>query len=861
MLHVLCFMKKLVIIDGNALLHRAYHAIAPLSDPKGRLVNAVYGFARVFIKAMKDLAPDYAAVCWDRREPTFRHEAYKAYKAQRVKHPQELYDQIDMIQDFLFAYGVPSYDAKGFEADDLISTIAVKSKTDKVIILTGDKDALQLVDDKINVMAFKKGVSETLLYTSEEIKKEYGLLPKQMIDLKALAGDPSDNIKGVYGIGNVGAEKLLKQYGDIDNLYEHLEKGKLEATEKVKGALQRGKKDAFASRDLVVLREDAPIEFSLEEMKFGDYDKEAVKEFFIEYGFRSLLAQTQLTADSSRLTAIREIASLSEIKKIINDIKDELLFYIEEGKEGLFGKEIQTLHFSFNGKFFKILFNQKLKAKEIFKEFKDIFENEKIKKSGYDLKRQMYILDGSGIKLAGVHFDILIAGYILNPGERRYEMDVLVLDFLKKQMSKDLIMDLAMLKELFAKRIEEEKLEKVFFEIEMPLCSVLFRMEKNGIKVNQEKLAGLSADFEKRLQKIDKEIWRLAGEEFNIDSPQQLKVVLYDKLKLKPPSGRIKRGKTGLSTAASELEKLSGTHEIIDLISEHRELAKLKNTYIDALPKLLDKQARVHSSFNQTVTSTGRLSSSAPNLQNIPIKTELGRQIREAFVADKGNVLVSLDYSQIELRLAAALSGEQHMINAFTRGEDIHKQTAAEIFGIPLSEVTKETRQRAKTINFGVLYGMGVNGLAAATKMNRVEAEDFLARYYSAHPAIMEYIERTKALAYKTGYVETIFGRRRYLPEIKSYIPQLQAAAERMAINMPIQGTAADLIKMAMIEIYKNIVGPDIKMVLQVHDELVFEVKKSMAEKAAKEIKEVMENIYKLKVKLEVETEIGERWT
>jgi DNA polymerase-1 len=851
-------MKKLIIIDGNALLHRAYHAIAPLTDPKGRVVNAVYGFARVFIKAMKDLSPDYVAVAWDRREPTFRHEAYKEYKAQREKKPQELYDQITMIQDMMSAYGVPSYDAKGFEADDIIATIADKFVADKVIVLTGDKDTFQIVDEKINVLTFKKGVSETRLFTPEEIKKEYGLLPEQMVDLKALAGDPSDNIKGVHGIGKVGAEKLLKQYKNIDGIYKNL--GKLDASEKIKAVLRTGKEDAYKSRDLVVLRKDAPVEFSAEEMKFGDYDREGVNNFFVEYGFRSLIEEQESRIKNQESGGQREIKDLSGVKKFLSRIKNELYFYIIEAQESLFGKEIREIQLAWGGESVKIIFGKNLPAKDFFKEIKPIFENEKIEKISHDIKNQMHILDRFGASVCGKIFDVMIAAYVLNPGTRGYDLECLVMDYLKKSLSDKLVFEIVNLKNLFEKKIEEEKLGRVFFEIEMPLVPVLFGMEKNGIKVDKKKLAGLSSDFESRLKKIDAEIWKLAGQEFNIDSPQQLKVVLYDKLALKPESGRIKKGKTGLSTAASELEKLAGLHPIIDLISEHRELAKLKNTYIDTLPKMLDKDARVHSSFNQTVTSTGRLSSSEPNLQNIPIRTELGKKIRESFIAEQGCVLISLDYSQIELRLAAALSGERHMIEAFAKGADIHKQTAAEIFGMPEKDVTKEMRSAAKSINFGILYGMGVAGLASATKMSRMEAEGFIARYYATHPAIMEYVGRTKALAYKTGYVETLFGRRRYLPEIQSHIPQLQAAAERMAINMPVQGTAADIIKLAMIEIGKNISSKDVKMVLQVHDELVFEVKKEKADNVAKEIKEVMENIYKLSVPLTVETEIGERW-
>lgn len=851
-------MKKLIIIDGNALLHRAYHAIAPLTDPKGRVVNAVYGFARVFIKAMKEMSPDYVAVAWDRREPTFRHKAYAEYKAQREKKPQELYDQIAMIQDFLSAYGVPSYDAKGFEADDVIATVASAAKTDSVVILTGDKDALQLIDDKINVLTFKKGVSETLLYTLEEIKKEYGLSPAQLIDFKALAGDPSDNIKGVKGIGKIGAAKLLKKYGSVDGIYKNLDK--LEATEKIKNTLREGRDDAYKSRELVILRKDAPVKFSLDEAKFGSYDREKVNQFFIDYGFKSLVESQAASSKLQAASGKKEINTLNEVKKIITRIKDELSFYIIESPESLFGKEIKEMQIACGGETAKIIFGKNLKVQDFFREAKAVFENEKIKKTSHSIKNQMRILGRFGIEAKGELFDVMIAAYVLNPGTRGYDLERLTMEYLKKAPSENLILEILNLKNLFVGRIEEEKLQKIFYEIEMPLVPVLFKMESRGIKVDKEKLAGLAADFTARLKEIDKEIFKLSGEEFNIDSPQQLKVVLYDKMGLKPASGRIKKGKTGLSTAASELEKLAGLHPIIDLISDHRELAKLMNTYVETLPKQLDKSGRVHSTFNQTVTSTGRLSSSEPNLQNIPIRTELGRQIREAFVSDKGCVLASLDYSQIELRLAAALAGEKHMIEAFLRGDDIHRQTAAEIFGVPLDKITKEMRQKAKTINFGVLYGIGAAGLAAATKMNRQEADDFLARYYASHPAITEYVERTKALAYKTGYVETLFGRRRYVPEIKSFIPQLRAAAERMAVNMPIQGTAADIIKLAMIEIDKNILSDDVKMVLQVHDELVFEIKKGKEKKAVADLKDIMENIYKLKVPLVVEAEVGESW-
>ncbi|MBU4421889.1 DNA polymerase I [Candidatus Parcubacteria bacterium] len=855
-------MKKLIIIDGNALLHRAFHAIRPLSDPQGRIVNAVFGFARVLQKIIKDFEPDFLVVCWDRREKTFRHEACEEYKAQREAKPQDLYDQIPIIKEMLDAYSIPHYDKVGYEADDLIGTIAksYEKKVDKVLIVTGDMDMLQLVDDKINVVGFIKGVSETKVYDVEAVKERYGLLPKQIIDLKALMGDPSDNIKGVQGIGKVGASKLVQEYGSVDGIYDSLEKGKLDASEKVKDVLRAGKKDAYKSRGLVEIIKDVPIEMTLKDMEFGDYSTEAVDDFFVELGFRSLLSRTSAKSEKPE-TGVQNIFSKEKVKQLIKDIEksDELGFLIIEGQEGLFGKEVQELWLSFGGRYIKITFGA-LKSKEVFDELAPIFQNEKIKKISHDIKSGMHILASYGVELRGVYFDTMLAAYILNSGTRRYDIETLCMEYLKKRPGETLLFDVVNLKNLFFEKLKKEKLERVFFDIEMPLLSVLFKMEEAGIKIDKKLLSGLSADFEKRLVEIDKKIYKLAGEEFNISSPQQLQVILYEKLGLKPKGGRIKRGKTGLSTAASELAKLLGRHEIIEFIMEHRELTKLKNTYIDTLPKQTDKSDRVHTTFNQTITSTGRLSSSEPNVQNIPIRTELGRGIRKAFIADSGYVLASLDYSQIELRLAAALAGEKNMIKAFERGDDIHRETAAEVFNVKPEDVTKEMRRKAKAVNFGVLYGMGVQGLGRSIKSSMAEAQDFLDRYYSSHPAIMEYIERTKALAYKTGYVETIFGRRRYLPEIKSYIEPVRAAAERMAINMPIQGTAADIIKMAMIELDKNVVEDDVRMVLQVHDELVFEIKKGKEKKAVSAIKEVMEHIYKLTVPLEVEVEVGGSW-
>jgi len=852
-------MKKLIILDGNALLHRAFHAIRPLTDPKGRPVNALYGFSKVLTKIIADSKPEYIAVCWDRREKTFRHEAYKNYKATRKAQPQDLYDQVDMIKEMLNLYNIPSYDKVGYEADDLLGTIAnkMKSKVDKVLILTGDMDALQLVEDKVNIIAFKKGVSDVIRYDEAEVKRKYGLEPKQIIDLKALMGDASDNIKGVKGIGAKGAEALIKKFGSVENLYKKLEDSDIKETQKK--LLLADKENAFKSLDLVEIRKNVPGSYSLSDMKFGDYDKDKLNDFFVEYGFRTLTTNNDFKKVEPNNTHLIKATDVKEFIKNIKE-KDELIFYIQEAEEGLFGKDVKNFS-CLSGKIhFDFYPNKNLSIKDVMQLMKPIFENKNIKKISHDFKEQMHILSNFNINLEGLYFDTMLAGYIINPGKRHYEIDEMILEYLKKKKDKGVIVDILNLKDEFTKKIKEEKLEKIFFDIEMPLIPILFNMERNGIKLDIDLLKKMSNDFSKRLKEIDKKIYKLADEEFNIDSPSQLQVILYEKMKLEPESGRIKRGKTGLSTAASELEKLIGTSDIIELIMEHRELAKLMNTYIEALPRLVTKDGRVHSTFNQTVTTTGRLSSSNPNMQNIPIRSEMGRKIRQAFVADRGNVLVSLDYSQFELRLASVIAGEGHMIEAFNKGIDIHAKIASEVFDIPLDKVTKEDRYKAKAVNFGVLYGMGALGLARATKMSRNEAENFLEKYYAKHPKIVEYMEVTKALAHKRGYVETLFGRRRYLPELKSYMPQLRATGERMAINMPIQGTQADLIKMAMINVYNKVCNNNVRMLLQVHDELVFEMPEQGSDEIIEKIKDLMENVYKLKVPLEVHISVDKRW-
>ncbi|PIS43095.1 MAG: DNA polymerase I [Candidatus Kerfeldbacteria bacterium CG08_land_8_20_14_0_20_40_16] len=908
--------RKFVIIDGNALIHRAFHALPPLSTKEGKLVNAVYGFTTIFLRVLKELKPEYVAVTFDRKAPTFRHEEYKDYKATRVKQPDELYEQIPIIKDLVEAFRVPIFEKDGFEADDLIGTISHQKELRdlKTIIVTGDLDTLQLVDDNTEIYTLKRGIADTIVYDEKSVKEKYdGLGPEQMIDLKALKGDASDNIPGVKGIGEKGAVSLLKTFGTLDKIYQSLnKKDKLskKISERNKKLLLEHKKDALLSKRLATIVNDVPIKFDLEKCKSGKYDRQKVVEILQSLEFKSLLNKLPEDSTQEKIDLFQPSAKDKKNKtgkehhdyQLIDDPKKFSQFIAKLKKEPAFALDTETnsldpivaelIGISFAWEKGKAYFV--LAQGSFLKELRPILEDEKIAKYGHNIKYDLAVLRKKGINLQGIAFDTMIASYLLNPGSRQHNLDNVVFSELghemipiealigekgKKQKSmnqvpiekvsyyscEDADYTNRLVKPL-TKQLEEKVNLGLLEKIEIPLIPVLAEMEINGVKIDPQFLNSKSQDFAKEIQGIEKKIYKLAGEKFNINSPLQLKEILFEKLKI--PTDDIKKIKTGFSTAAGELEKMRGKHQIIDLVSEYREYTKLKSTYLDALPKLISPQTgRVHTSFNQTITATGRLSSSDPNLQNIPIRTAVGREIRKAFVAEKSYELLSIDYSQIELRIVASLASDQKMISIFEAGEDIHKSTAAEINEVPLDKVTKEMRYAAKEVNFGVLYGMGVYGLAWRTQIERGKAKEFIDKYFSAFKGVKEYIDQTKALAQSMGYVETLFGRRRYLPEINSGVAQIRNAAERMAINMPIQGTAADLIKLAMISVQKELAqlkgneeGRVAKMILQVHDELVFEVQSDKIKLLARKIKEIMETVYKLKVPIEAEAKTGKNW-
>ncbi|MBI2038160.1 MAG: DNA polymerase I [Candidatus Magasanikbacteria bacterium] len=904
-------MQKLVIFDGNAIIHRAYHAIPPLTTKDGVMVNAVYGFTSMLLKVWKDLKPDCIAVTFDMAGPTFRHVQYKEYKATRVKADQALYDQIPLVHEVVEAFGLPIYEKKGYEADDVIGTIAKhfeKKKDAEVFIVTGDMDTLQLVRDNVKVYTLRKGISDIVIYDVAGVKARFGFGPEKMIDYKALRGDASDNIPGVPGIGEKTALELILKFGSVENIYKQLKNREKIAKELKPGVIAKlveGEDSAKMSKELSTIDCDVPdLKFDFKHCEIGEFDKEKISHLFQKFEFVSLLkripgfqAEEEKTEKhkNTEKMIFSEIDKESELEKLFKLVKEKKSFAC---RAVLSGKEV--LDSEFLGLMIVVGHQVFFVDAKITKKVLPLFADKDIELVGHDLKELIKALQYNfNVVPENALFDVMVASYLLSSGTRAHDITSILLKVLGKILPQNTaqtslfgIDKKSLAEELFLINQAKEKLKTdlekagnfgLFQKMEMQLEYVLAEMELNGIAVDKAMFKKLSVEAKESLEKLTKKIYKLAGMEFNIASPVQLREVLFDKLDLS--AAGIKKGKTGLSTSAEELEKLHGLHPIIEEISAYRELAKLQNTYIDVLPDLVNKKTgRIHSHFNQTVAATGRLSSLDPNLQNIPIRSELGREIRKAFIAEPGNTLVSADYSQIELRIVASLAQDKRMIEIFNKDEDIHKATAAAINNVPLSEVTKEMRYAAKEVNFGVLYGMGSYGLSWRAGISQFEARDFIKKYFEAFSGVREYIDRTLEFTKKEGYCETLFGRRRYLPELNASNFQMRAAAERMAVNHPIQGTAADLMKMAMIEVAKGIKdafchprkngdpvfnrldsrfgGNDNcpKILLQVHDELVLEVKKELAEEVANLVKNIMENVVTLRVPVKVGLSINRSW-
>jgi DNA polymerase-1 len=853
------------------------------------VVNAAYGVTSVVLKMLKMEEPDAFIACWDTEAATFRHKAYKEYKAQRQEQPDELYDQVPITKEVLKTLGVPSVELDGYEADDLLGTFAARGVKDgyHVRIVTGDRDAFQLINPHVDVLTFKKGMSDTRLITAKEVKEDYGITPDQLIYWKALRGDTSDNIPGVRGIGEKGATELVQEHGTLEKIFKAAHDPRSTMKESIRKKLLEGEEGGRTALTLVGIDCDVPVTFDFKKAKAVP-NREAFVQAAATYGFRSLIARfpgagsvdaeeemppARKPAGTKKKKASDESAPISTEPEAlaflaeVQDAKDVTVSLVVGAQESLFGGGgVEALVFGLTKKV-GIIPAALLAKSSVRKEVAAILSSPHVGKICHDAKRVMKELESLDLPLEGIAHDTLIAAYLLAAGERSLDLETLALQETKQPLPTDAsrpVFEARAIRSIAdTQKTEMAKThaDHVWERFERPLIPVLRNMERVGVLADIPYLKTLSKELQADKAALEKKMEKLVGHPFNPASPSQLAVILFDELGLSAKG--IKRGKTGYSTAASELEKLEGTHEIIALIGEHRELAKMLSTYVETLPTLADTAGRVHTTFNQAVAATGRLSSSDPNMQNIPIRTELGRRIRHAFIAEKGMTLLSCDYSQIELRVVAAMSGDKKMLAAFHAGEDIHAATASAIWDVPLTEVTQDQRRKAKAINFGILYGQGPHGLARVTGLSYAEAKDFIAAYYKAHHSVRDFLDATKAKAQELGYVETLFGRRRSTPDIHSNIPYLRAAAERMAINMPVQGTATgDLIKLALIALAKDLpkISADTRMLLQVHDEVLFEVPTKEVKRVAAAVKDIMENVEKIGCPIVVEAKAGKNW-
>jgi DNA polymerase-1 len=869
--------KKLAIIDGKSVFYRGYYALPNLSTRDGIPTGGVYGFTAMALELIKKLQPDYVAVAWDKPKTNIRKrlEMYPEYKAGRKPAPPDFYAQIPLLHELLEAFGWPLYELDDYEADDIMGTLAEQAakKDIETMLITSDLDTLQLVGPHTHVYALKKGFTNIEQFDPESFMAKYGIQPSQFLDLKALKGDSSDNIPGVPGIGEKTAIDLLKQYETLDGVYKHLP----EIKDSLRKKLEAGKDLAYLSKKLACIWLDAPIKLNLSEMDGTKINTERLRELLQKLEFRSLL--NTLPANMQTIVPAEDRVNGAKLKlgknividndKDLPQLGDSKYFYIHTRSAGKHGRNPEVMIMSLNGKDTYTLDLRKLDHSLIAKNFRDVRPL-----VGYDVKSTLKVLMALGVTdFPEVGHDVLVAAYLLNPLLRSQTLTELATNDLRYEGSSldDLDADelisrapevMAVISQVHAaqlKALEQvPKIAKLAKDVEWPLTPVLADMEYTGIKLDVNYLKKFDRQLEDDISDLEQKIYGYADQEFNIGSPSQLGDVLFTKLNL--PIQGVKKGKSGYSTAASELAKLRGLHPIIDLISQYREVVKLKNTYVDTLPQQVDENSRLHTTFSLTVAPTGRLSSSDPNLQNIPVKTELGKNIRTAFVAGQGNLFVSADYSQFELRLAAALSGDPGMIKAFNNDEDIHAETAAQLYGIPVDKVTKAQRSSVKAVNFGIMYGLGPHALSEQTGMSFAEARDFINKYFEIRPKLKEYIELQRKLALEQGYVETILGRRRPTPDVKSSNFQVREAAYRAAVNMPLQGSAADIMKLAMIKVAAQL-DPDSKMLLQIHDSILLEVPKAKAEKVGKMVKEQMESAYtNLPLKLKTDISTGTNW-
>lgn len=866
-------MERLLILDGNSLMNRAFYAIPALNNAEGLNTNAIYGFINMLFKMREELKPDYIVTTFDKKAPTFRHKEYKDYKAGRKKMPPELAEQFPVVKELLEKLAINIFEIEGFEADDLIGTLASFSRDRgiEVYIITGDRDALQLAEDNVKIVINKKGMTEKEIYDKDRMLLDYGVTPKQFIDVKGLMGDSSDNIPGVPGIGEKTALKLIKEYGSVENVLMNIENisGK-----KIKENLMEYREQAVFSKKLATIITNVPIEIDLESIKSKDsFNVKSVREMFLKLEFKSLMNKipdSEAEEDIVEVKVEYEVVDTIEgIKSMASSLKDTIYLLFENENENVYSKSIiKKIYVNLQDKNYVIDYDKLFKAdpEELKLALKSVFENEEIDKIIHDAKIPYTILDKIGISLKGLIFDTKIAAYLIDPAKSEYQLNGLIRDSLNIDIKdEDELLGVKEVKYLKAiyedlsAKIKLLNMEELFYTVEEPLIEVLSAMEGRGFKVDRVKLNELGEQFSEKIQQTRQEIYSISGEEFNISSPKQLGKILFEKLDLPV----IKKTKTGYSTNAEVLEKLRDKHPIIDKITYYRQLTKLYSTYVEGLKNVIDVDDKIHSSFNQTVTTTGRLSSTEPNLQNIPIKHEMGREIRKVFIPDSSEcVILSGDYSQIELRVLAHIADDENLINAFKHHSDIHTKTASEVFNVPIEQVTPLMRSNAKAVNFGIVYGIGDFSLAQDLKITKSKAKEYIDTYFARYPNVKKYLEDIVVKAKEELYVTTILNRRRYIPEIKARNKMVASFGERLAMNTPIQGSAADIIKLAMVKVYEKLRKEKLKstIILQVHDELILNVYKDELEEVKKLVKDEMENAIELKVPLEVDINIGKTW-
>ena len=862
-------MKKLLILDSNSILNRAFYGVRYLSAKDGTPTNAIYGFLNILLKLIKEQEPDYICAAFDVKAPTFRHKQYEGYKAQRKPMPEGLAAQMPLAKDVLRAMGVTILEKEGYEADDIIGTVARLCEESEIscFIATGDKDDLQLASDKTKVIltVTKSGYNETIIYDDKAVKEKYRVTPTEFIDVKALMGDPSDNIPGVKGVGEKTAMSLIEKHHSIEYIYENIDDIGLKGAMLQK--MKDGRKMAFMSKELATINRNTPIEFNAEECVFDGFENNG--ELY------EILKRLELNSIIKKL----DLSGGDNVKENEDIFKD---FSYQVGDKNMISGDKVTVVLDFDGDNISsaavgagnnaVVLNEQ-------DDIKELLEDDSIAKVMFDVKEAIVKLNGR-IDIKNISDDTAIAAYLVDPAKNEYTIEKLASEYFGTVIEKPEVKQLSLLddvetdrSEYLAKcavalgvlnerigdKIKENGQEKLYHEVELPLVTVLAHLEINGFLVDDNQLKEFADKLGEKIDALTNEIYMLAGEEFNINSPKQLGVILFEKLELKP----VKKTKTGYATNADVLEKLRDKHPIVNFIMEYRQLAKLKSTYCDGLTAVVNPNThRIHSVFTQTVTVTGRLSSTEPNLQNIPTRTELGREIRKMFVAKEGYVLVDADYSQIELRVLAHIANDETMINAFRNNEDIHAVTASQVLGIPLEDVTKEQRSSAKAVNFGIVYGIGEFSLAQDLHISVKEAKAYIESYLEKYHGVRNYMESIKEQAKKDGYVKTMLNRIRYIPELKSPNYNIRQFGERVALNTPIQGTAADIIKLAMVRVDNRLINEGLKskLILQVHDELIVEAHKDEVDKVKQILSEEMQSAMELNVPLKVDMSTGHSW-